>query len=162
MTGIIQDEIVLLASASYLITVLLVIAVIDARKMIIPNELNIVNAFGGALFASLLRPSLLSAGVGGVLGLSVLILFRFGYRSLRGREGLGLGDAKFMGGAGLWVGWEGVAPLLLLSSAFALLFLAVRGSPKRRWDPAQKLPFGPFLCAGTFAVWSAQSVGLIP
>lgn len=150
-------------AAAYLVLLSLAVSVIDFRHLIIPNTLNAANAGGGLVFAALLptTPTLASLA-GGVLGFAAMLAFRVSYRRIRGRDGLGLGDVKFMTGAGVWVGWHGLAPLLLVSSLSALVFLALRGVLSGRFDPQHALPFGPFLCVGTLTVWTIQAVGAAP
>jgi leader peptidase (prepilin peptidase) / N-methyltransferase len=158
-----DDNTLLWLAAAYLVLVSLTISVIDSRRLVIPNTLNAANAGGGFAFSSLIETMpFLSCLAGGVLGFTALLVFRSGYRSLRGREGLGLGDVKFMAGAGLWVGWQGLAPLLLVSSLSALVFLTARAGLSGRFDLQRQLPFGPFLCAGTLTIWTAQIGGLAP
>ncbi|MGO4571646.1 prepilin peptidase [Microvirga sp. 2TAF3] len=158
-----DDGTLLSLAALYLVAVSLAISIVDARSLVIPNALNAVNAGGGLAFAILLKTSSFSSSIiGGGVGFLALLAFRSGYRSIRGQDGLGLGDVKFMAGAGLWVGWEGLAPLLLVSSLTALLFAVFRGILKGHLDQRRPLPFGPFLCAGTLAVWGSQAAGLAP
>jgi leader peptidase (prepilin peptidase)/N-methyltransferase len=85
-------------------------AFIDAEHMYLPDAITL----GGTLFG-LLTPSLrglgwtdglLGAGVGFV---GVWLPFVVGYKALRGRAGMGLGDAKLAMLAGAWFGWPGVA-----------------------------------------------------
>ena len=66
---------------------------------------------------------------------------------------MGLGDAKLLGAAGVWVGLEGLSSVVLYASALALagvLFAAVGGRPATR---ATRLAFGPFLALGVWIVW---------
>lgn len=157
------DSILLSVAAVYLVLVLLTVSLIDSRRLVIPNALNAAHAGGGLVFAGLLKPMcLVPSLVGGALGFGALLVFRSGYQRIRGRDGLGFGDVKFMAGAGLWVGWQGLAPLLLVASASALAYVAVRGMSGCRLDPPGKLPFGPFLSLGTCAIWSIQVAGVAP
>ncbi len=157
-----DSNLLLWLAAAYLVLVSLIVSVVDSRRLVIPNTLNAANAGGGFLFAALGTGPFLASVIGGVLGFAALLTFRAGYRSVRGREGLGLGDVKFMAGAGLWVGWHGLAPLMLVASLSALLFLMLRGAVSGHIDPQRALPFGPFLCIGTMTVWTVQMTGLAP
>ncbi|MDF2810753.1 MAG: type 4 prepilin peptidase 1 [Microvirga sp.] len=158
-----DDSTLLLLAATYLVLVSLAISVIDSRWLVIPNALNAANAGGGLLFAAFAKTMpFLSYLIGGALGVVALLALRSGYRSIRGRDGLGLGDVKFMAGAGFWVGWQGLAPLLLVSALSALLFLTLRGAVSGHFDPQRQLPFGPFLCAGTLTIWTVQVAGVAP
>ena len=58
--------------------------------------------------------------------------FRIGYRRLRGREGIGLGDVKLAAVAGLWLGWLAVAIATEIAalSALASVLVGVRGGKK--------------------------------
>ena len=99
------------------------------------------------------RPSL------GIRTLALLSLLdagaiEVGYRRLRGRDGIGRGDAKLLGGLGVWTGWMGLAPIMLAASASALIgviALAVTGIHKADADTA--IPFGPFIALGGWVVW---------
>ena len=55
--------------------------------------------------------------------------FRAGYRSLRGREGMGLGDVKLAAVAGVWLDWTDlpIAVDIAALSALASVLLQSRG-----------------------------------
>jgi len=101
-------------------------AFIDAEHMYLPDAITI----GGTLFG-LATPGLrdlswgeaiagAAAGFGGVW-----ILFVVGYRALRGRAGMGLGDAKLLMLAGGWFGWQGAVFALFAGAVQATLAAAV-------------------------------------
>jgi leader peptidase (prepilin peptidase)/N-methyltransferase len=107
-------------------------AFIDAEHMYLPDTITV----GGTLFG-LATPSLRGLGwtdalVGAAAGfVGVWLPFVVGYRKLRGRPGMGLGDAKLVMLAGAWFGWMGAAFALfagaLQASVGAGVMLAVRG-----------------------------------
>lgn len=141
--------------AGMLLAVLLatcgVIVVVDARERIIPDACNVVVAALGLVFAS--RDGTVEALAAAVQGSSaclVLWAFRALYRRLRGRQGLGLGDVKFLGAAGTWVGLGGLPPLILIACAVALAFLGLGRLRGHRITAHLALPFGPFLVVGLF------------
>jgi leader peptidase (prepilin peptidase)/N-methyltransferase len=76
-----------------------------------------------------------------------VLLIRFVYKLLRGREGLGLGDAKLMamiaGFLGFWPAMLAMFVGIVLCSLYAL-GLIVRGKA----GAATRLPLGSFLCVG--------------
>ncbi len=67
---------------------------------------------------------------------------------MRGRVGLGLGDAKLLAAGGAWLG-VALLPDVLLVSALAGLCWAVG---RRR----SRIAFGPFLAGGIWVVWLYQ------
>ena len=91
--------------------------------------------------------------IGGAAGWGSLALIGWGYRRLRGFDGLGQGDAKLLGAIGLWLGWSVLPIVLLLSTSFGLGLALIR----RRAVPLaeQRIPLGTALGL------SAMLVGLI-
>ena len=75
------------------------------------------------------------------------------YRWLRGREGLGLGDAKFLAASGAWVSFSGLPSVVFLGAATALLVVLGAMVAGRRFSSFDPLPFGLYLCLGTWLVW---------
>ena len=143
-----------------LIGLLAALAVFDVRRMILPNYLNLTLAGTGLAQSSVLgRPTLFDAAVGALAGAAVLAVIGSLFRHLRGIDGLGLGDRKFVAAAGLWIGWQELAPMLLYASVGALAFVAFSAARTRTFDPATRLPFGPFLGLGTFVVWLTTAMG---
>jgi leader peptidase (prepilin peptidase)/N-methyltransferase len=96
-------------------------AFIDAEHMYLPDEITIGGAILGVVTASIRGLSFTDAIVGAIAGLVGLWFpFVFLYKRLRGRQGMGMGDAKLTMLAGAWFGWWG--------AAFVLLAGAVQGS----------------------------------
>lgn len=133
---------------------LLTLALIDWRDGILPDVLTFSLLVLGFLAAYVSDPfSLPDRAIGAVAGFAFFAGIRWAYRRLRGREGMGLGDAKLLGAAGAWVGWEGLPSVILAASALALagaLVMAMRG---RRITGDLGIAFGPALCAGLWLVW---------
>jgi leader peptidase (prepilin peptidase)/N-methyltransferase len=82
-----------------------------------------------------------------VCAAGIVLLVRLAYRKLRGREGMGLGDAKLMAMIAAFLGfWPAILAMFLgvvLCSAYALI-LMVRG----RATASTRLPLGTFLSVG--------------
>lgn len=75
------------------------------------------------------------------------------FRRLRGVDALGLGDAKLFAASAAWVGFEGLAGVLLISSAAGLLFAAIASVFGAKIDRTTLIPFGPFLAGGFWLTW---------
>ncbi len=72
---------------------------------------------------------------------AVFFAFRIAYRRLRGREGMGLGDVKLAGVAGIWLDWLSLPIAVEIAALGALVFLAwLRIRTRRATDPLGKLP----------------------
>lgn len=82
-----------------------------------------------------------------VAAAGLLLLIRALYKSLRGREGMGLGDVKLLGMIAAFLGfWDAMLAFFLgmiTCAAYAVVLLA-----RRRATAATKLPLGSFLAAG--------------
>ena len=134
---------------------LVALSAIDFLTFRLPDAITLPLAGLGLLLAPVLglEPPLtwrLGAALGGYAFIWVL---NETYRLVRGRAGLGLGDAKLLAVAGAWLGPGGLPSTLLTGCLGALLFVAsryVRGHAVDRFDA---LPFGPFLAAAIWLVW---------
>jgi leader peptidase (prepilin peptidase)/N-methyltransferase len=111
---------------------LIAAAFIDLSHMYLPDSITI----GGTLFG-LATPglrgltwtdALIGAGAGLV---GVWLPFIVGYKAIRGRPGMGFGDAKLVMLAGAWFGWPGAAFALfggaLQATVAAAIVLLVAG-----------------------------------
>jgi leader peptidase (prepilin peptidase)/N-methyltransferase len=130
---------------------LLALAWIDWQRMRLPDFLTLPLLVVGLLAAALEMPDELPASIiGAVVGYAGLRLIDWGYRGLRGREGLGQGDAKLLAAGGAWLGWEALPWVVLLA---AMLGLALALSHRARGVALTRettLPFGPPLA---LAIW---------
>ncbi len=138
---------------------LLALAAIDLAAFWLPDRLTAALALAGlGTGLASLPPDLTQRLIGGFAGYGALWLVATGYRALRGREGLGGGDAKLMGAIGLWLGWRAL-PLVLLAACllgFAVLLLwRLRG---RQVTAADRLPLGTLLAAAAFPLWLFQAM----
>jgi leader peptidase (prepilin peptidase)/N-methyltransferase len=120
------------AAGAALTGLMLAIAVIDHRRMIIPDELNAL-AFVTGLIAAGFRTEaapaipILHALVRASLMFALFFGFRAGFRAMRGMEGMGLGDVKSAAVAGVWLDWADlpvVVEIAALSALAAALFAA--------------------------------------
>lgn len=143
-----------------LAVVMAAIAVTDARHFLIPDRLNAAAALLGLASAALDAPDAAAAvglalARGSMLALAFLAL-RVGYRHLRGREGLGLGDVKLAGVAGIWLDGLMLPAAIEIAAATALavcLLEHIRGG--RAIRAGRRLPFGLFFAPAIWLAWWA-------
>lgn len=91
--------------------------------------------------------------IGAAAGFTAFFLIEHGFRILRGKDGLGRGDAKLLAGAGAWCGWMAL-PFIVLIGSFMGLVAALFPSIRKQ----NRIPFGPFLALGCLSVWIALNI----
>ena len=109
-------------------------AAVDLEHMILPDEIT----FGGALIGLAtayfrpigLVPSFVGAGAGFLVSYVPFLL----YKLVRGRSGMGLGDAKLLVMLGAWLGWQG--------ALFAMFAGAVQSTLTAIVLRLAKVPYG--------------------
>lgn len=139
---------------------LLALAAADARAFLLPDALTLPLLAAGLAHAAAIEPEALPARVAGAAaGLAVILLARGIYLALRGREGIGLGDAKLLAAAGAWVGWEGLPGVLLIATVCALAGVLPRALRAGGIPWTERVPFGIFLCIGFWVVWLHGPLG---
>lgn len=133
---------------------LLALAWIDLRRWILPDALTLPLILAGLLAAVAFDPDALAhRAFGAALGYVALRLIAWAYARLRGREGLGQGDAKLLAAGGAWLGAMALPQVILLAAVGGLIAAAalrLSGTPIRAHSA---LPFGPFLALAIWALW---------
>jgi leader peptidase (prepilin peptidase)/N-methyltransferase len=133
---------------------LLALGWIDARVFRLPDVLTLPLILAGLAEAAWLEPVALTDRVlAAAVGFASLWLLAVTYRRLRGRDGLGLGDAKLLAAGGAWVGVAALPFVLFTGAVLALLYalaLRLRGTTL---SGTLKLPLGPFLSAAIWLAW---------
>ncbi|MCM8794997.1 MAG: prepilin peptidase [Candidatus Omnitrophica bacterium] len=136
---------------------MVVLTVIDAREMILPDEITIPGLIIG-LILSFLVPSLhgqtgfLAGGLQGIYGVAaggglLWIVGTVGSWIFK-KEAMGGGDVKMMAMVGAFIGWEKV---LLVNFILAPVVGAVVGIVLKLRFKKELIPYGPFLSLGTLA-----------
>lgn len=146
-----------------LAVLMLAIAVVDARRFLIPNRLVLAAgilgladaAMSGGQFA--LEPIVIPALRGLAVGGAFLIL-RESYRFFRGRDGIGLGDVKLAAVAGLWLDWVPLAFAVQVAALAALAIIALRLARGHRVSRTTVVPFGLFLAPAVWIGWMFQTM----
>jgi leader peptidase (prepilin peptidase)/N-methyltransferase len=128
--------------------------VVDLRDFRLPDTLTIPLIAGGIAVSgwAAFQPwwwSLFSA----LVGFSLLAALDLAYRHIRGRAGLGLGDAKLLAASGAWLGAEQLPVVLLWATGSAIVCVLLSLVRGRRVSATDRIPFGPFLAFGTWIAW---------
>jgi leader peptidase (prepilin peptidase) / N-methyltransferase len=138
----------------------LAIAVVDRRRFIIPDPLNALAFLVGILALGLkseASETIANALVRAAVMFGVFFAFRVGYRKLRGREGMGLGDVKLAGVAGVWLAWTDL-PIAVDIAALSALASALLGrAAGKEWSLTERLPFGFFFAPTIWICWLLAS-----
>jgi leader peptidase (prepilin peptidase)/N-methyltransferase len=133
-------------------TLLLGIAVTDARTYIIPDEFTLGGLVLGLALA--LRdglPGLWWAVVGAATGFALLLAVAWiGEKAFR-REAMGGGDIKMMAMVGAFVGWKGVVLTIFGGALLGTLIFV----PLTIIGTKRLVPFGVFLAAGAAVAFVA-------
>lgn len=131
--------------------ILLTLAILDWRYFWLPDLLTLPLAFLGltiGLWAT--DVSLIDRVIGAAVGYGALLAIALGYRALRGRDGLGLGDAKLLGALGAWLGWQALPFILLIASMVGLIVAVLTGRATQR---NARVPLGTFLALAALPAW---------
>jgi leader peptidase (prepilin peptidase)/N-methyltransferase len=136
---------------------LLALLALDLGHFWLPDRLTLPLLGLGLLFgAGSPAERLAGAAIGG----GGALLLALAYRRLRGRDGLGMGDAKLMAGLGAWLSPAMIPALVLVSALIGLALAAVRArrgpGGSRATDP---VPFGACLALSAFPLWLAGQAG---
>lgn len=142
-----------LAASAALIS-LLALFEADLRWFRLPDVLTL-SLFASALALAWLETGRPGPALGGAaIGAGAFLALALGYRGVRGRDGMGMGDVKLMAGLGafnglIWLPW---IVLGAATSALALILMRYRGRPPGD-VPA---PFGSYLAVSAIVFWLVE------
>lgn len=143
-----------LLAALVLAAALVALSAIDIATLRLPDVLTLPLALLGVVFAASLgwdEPE--SRIVAGGIAFAALAAIGWLYERVRGRAGLGLGDAKLLAASATWLGLAGIPAVVLWACSLALAWVAVSWLMGRSYGLGSALAFGPFLAAGTWLVF---------
>lgn len=133
---------------------LLTLGWIDAECWALPDALTLplipLGLLSGAALSAGSMPDRLAGAIVGYVALRLLGLV---YHRLRGRDGLGGGDAKMLAASGAWVGASGLPSVVLAAAVAALIAAGLLRLRGMALHAQTALPFGPFLALATWLVW---------
>ncbi len=138
---------------------LLTLAILDWRHFWLPDALTLPLAFLGLTIGQWANAvALLDRGIGAVGGYLTLLAVSIAYRVLRGREGLGLGDAKLLGALGAWFGWQALPFILLAGALLGLIIILIARISGRSVAATTQVPLGTFLAIAALPGWYVGSL----
>jgi leader peptidase (prepilin peptidase) / N-methyltransferase len=133
---------------------LLALAWIDWEHLRLPDAITLPLVPAGLAATLWLAPEALAAhAAGAVVGYGAFRGLAWTYRRLRGREGLGQGDAKLLAVAGAWLGWEALPTVVLMAALAGLGLAGALALLRGGLDPGARLPFGPCLALALWLCW---------
>lgn len=140
--------------------VLVWISVVDIRSYRVPDWISLPLIACGLVVAWLVSRQPLGVHLAGAAaGFAVLALTGEVYFRWRGREGLGLGDAKLFAAAGAWMGWPVLPAILLEASLIGLVIAAALAATGRHWRE-MRIPLAPALSLAFWITWIAGAPGV--
>ena len=127
---------------------------IDVLALRLPDALTLPLLVAGLLLGPLVLATPFAAHViGAAAGYGVIALLGCAFARLRGREGIGLGDAKLLACAGAWLGWRALPDLMLIAAAGGLAWVAAATLGRGKAALTAPIPFGAPLSGAFWILW---------
>lgn len=164
LAGYFTSDVVILPAFLVFISFSICLIFIDFDTFLLPDELTLTLLWLGLLFNlhGAISITLINAVVGAVIGYILLWSIYWVFKLLTNRDGMGYGDFKFLAAILAWVGYQGLVPVLLISSMLGIVYYVIaKLSGKLIEGKSGHIPFGPFLgLAGIVLVLGGQYINL--
>lgn len=138
------------------------VVAVDYATMLLPRSLTYTLIAFGLAITWAQHPELLGHhAFGAAIGWASFRSVSLCYQLVRGRPGLGLGDAMLLAGAGAWVGPAALPGLVLMAAASGLVVaigLRLVSCAELRLD--RPVPFGPALALASWITWAVGPLQL--
>lgn len=123
---------------------------IDIDEMLLPDTMTLSMLWIGLLIAVISTDmNVNDAIIGAAAGYLSLFTVYWGFKLVTGKEGMGFGDFKLLAAIGVWVGWQHLPIVILLSSVVGAIVGVTLMFVKNK-DSNLAIPFGPYLAAAGF------------
>lgn len=128
------------------------LSLIDLKHRILPDKITLPGIFVGFLISSF-HPQMgwAKSLIGIFFALACLFLISKLYEFFRKREGMGMGDVKYLAFIGAVLGWDGALFTLFLASILGSL-IGIGLAISSRKSLSLAIPFGPFLALAALIV----------
>lgn len=130
---------------------LFALSYIDFKTYLLPNKITLPLIPIGILQFWILQQNWVSACIGAVVAYLGFVAVEKGFKAVRGKDGLGRGDAKLLAVGGAWCGWSALPYIILIASLTGILFAVFFMRSKNKSQ--LMIAFGPFLALAIFLVW---------
>jgi len=124
---------------------------IDFKLHIIPNLLNLITFVLGCLYIFVDKESATDSLIGATIGLVFFVFIIFVSRLILKRDGMGLGDAKFMCVVGLMTGTVYTVSIIFLSFIFGSIG-ALAALINKNKKMGEEIAFGPYIVIATMVM----------
>ena len=132
---------------------LLTAFVIDYKKQIIPNRLNLTLFETGIVIAFLYGISNVAITIdmllGMIVGIVIFLVITLIGSLFYGKEAMGLGDIKFIGALGLYFGFANITVISIVAFLVGAIIGTILIISKRK-KTDEYMPFGPFIVISAF------------
>ncbi len=133
---------------------LIALSVIDIRSGILPDILTLPLAGSGVIVTMWIgSSSVINSIIGGVIGFCLIFFVNIIYKTVKKRDGIGMGDGKLLSAAGTWLGVFGIAPVLLWACAMGVTTFVWLWWRHRQIHRQSPIAFGPQLALAFWIVW---------
>ena len=127
--------------------------VIDYKKQIIPNRLNLTLFETGIVIAFLYGISNVAITIdmllGMIVGIVIFLVITLIGSLFYGKEAMGLGDIKFIGALGLFFGFANITVISIMAFLIGAISAIILIVCKRK-NANEYMPFGPFIVLAAF------------
>jgi leader peptidase (prepilin peptidase)/N-methyltransferase len=133
---------------------LFLLAALDIEHQWLPDRLTLPLIPAGLAVAwAGIGPGLEERLFGAAAGYLSLELIRMGYRTWRGREGLGGGDPKLFAAIGAWLGWASLPYIMVGAGLIGLGAVAAMRLRGRAVAATDRLPLGTLMALAAWPLW---------
>ncbi len=139
---------------------LITLALIDAKTMLLPDNLTLpLMWLGIAVNYHSVFVDLQSSVLGAMFGYMVLWSLFHIFRLITGKDGMGYGDFKILAAIGAWGGWQ-ILPFTIFAASLLGAVLGILWMVIQRQKDSQPIPFGPWLALAGFVgfIWRDEIV----
>ncbi len=145
LAGLLTEHLTPTLLTSVLFSTAVLIAIIDLRIRIIPNELLLGMVVVGLAFQAV-QFGFTAILISGICMIAMIVFFTV-VAGMVGFDKVGAGDVKLAGAMGLALGYPNIITALIIMSVVFLLFSLV-GIAIRKLTLKSMLPFAPFMMIG--------------